>query len=596
MSEHRPVARRTVLAAAATGAGLSVAGGDPAAAGGEPLRPVSMAMHLHGPFSEGGASYEAHLQQARRLGVDLVWWTDHDWRVAAHDHRRKVHFDGATELEKGLAWTWTPQTEGVLANAVVTFVPAPAAPGDSGRAMRLTALGAASAGGILWQAGSAWNSAYHTCVADTVLELDVLPEQAGPDAVLLVQMKLSYHPARGQQPAGEYVLRYRVGGAGQPAYTTLGLLGIVDVPAPAGTWTRLSLRLVEDIARLWPELVAPDNSMRGLRIGVSAGPGRQAGFVVDRLVLRRERRAGQGGEELRAEVLEHYAGEYEDVKQYRAYEISLVRHLNWYGGDQTLPPFPSPPARDDDPAAAAKMIDWLHGHGGIVCWNHPMDVETREGLARLMIERHKLGADLVEIGREPQEDLLWVYDVAARNALFFTAVGASDEHDGVDWLAGPERFLTYAWAPSRRRGDVVAALRRGAAWFVDPLYYRGSLDLLAGGRPAMGAVHVTRAATVKVDAVATSLPAGSVLEIVTGAADRAGTRKLAPSVSVQRVPAGSVPAAGFRVKVRPGPGAYVRTQVRLADNRLVGAGNPVWFLPKAPSRGIPSDRRRTLPS
>ncbi|MEV4639932.1 hypothetical protein AB0J80_21550 [Actinoplanes sp. NPDC049548] len=586
MAELRPVSRRTVLAAAATGAGLAAAGAGPASAADPPLKPVSMAMHIHGPFSEGGASYEAHLQQARQHGVDLVWWTDHDWRIAAHDYRQAVQFDGVTELEDGLAWTWTQRTEGQLAIATAGF--------DNG-GLRLSAVGAAPEGGILWELGSAWNSTYSTCIADTVLELDVLPERAGPDAVLLLQMKLSHHPARGGRPAGEYVLRYRFGAADQRAYGTTDLLGTVDVPVQAGLVTRVSLRLAEDVQRLWPDLVASDNSIRGLRLGVAAGPGAEPAFAVGRLVFLRERRAGQAGEDMREEVLAHYDQEYADVKHYRAYEVSLVRHLNWYGGDQTLPAFPSPPERDDDPAAAAAMIDFLHSHGGIVCWNHPMDVETREGLARLMIERDKLGADLVEIGRNPQEDLLWVYDVAARNALFFTAVGASDEHDGVDWLAAPERFLTYAWAPARRRSDVLPALRRGAAWFVDPLFYRGSLDLQVGGRDAMGAVYLTKATKVKVDAVATALPAGSVLEIVTGVTDRAGTRKLAPAVKVQRIPAKSLATGRYRLTVTPGSGTYVRTQVRLADKRLIGASNPVWFLPKAPPRGVPADRKRTLP-
>jgi hypothetical protein len=51
--------------------------------------------------------------------------------------------------------------------------------------------------------------------------------------------------------------------------------------------------------------------------------------------------------------------------QYRAYAVSLVRHLNRYGGDQTLPAFLSPPVRDDDPAATAAMVYFLHAHGGI---------------------------------------------------------------------------------------------------------------------------------------------------------------------------------------------------------------------------------------
>ncbi|GLZ01811.1 hypothetical protein [Actinoplanes sp. NBRC 103695] len=120
-----------------------------------------------------------------------------------------------------------------------------------------------------------------------------------------------------------------------------------------------------------------------------------------------------------------------------------------------------------------------------------------------MTERDLFGVDLVEIGREPQEDLPWVLDVAARNALFLTAVGASDDHDGGDRLA--------AWAPTRLRSDVVPALRRGAAGFVDPVHYRGTMDLRVAGDSATGAVSLTKATSGQVDAVATALPAGSFL-------------------------------------------------------------------------------------
>ena len=58
----------------------------------------------------------------------------------------------------------------------------------------------------------------------------------------------------------------------------------------------------------------------------------------------------------------------------------------------------------------------------------------------------------------------------------------------------------------------------------------------------------------------------------------------------------SVASGRYRITVRPRSGAYLRTQVRLADNRLVAASNPVWFLPKAPPRGVPADRKRSLPA
>lgn len=313
--------------------------------------------------------------------------------------------------------------------------------------------------------------------------------------------------------------------------------------------------------------------------------------VVDRLRFHRARRQRQQGEDLRREVLAAYDGRFAGVTHHRAYEISMVRHLNWYGGDQTLPAFPSPPLRDNDPDRTRAMVDWLHAHGGVVCWNHPLDVESRESLARLMIQRDNLGADLVEIGRDPFTDLLWVFDVAARNAVFFTAVGASDDHGGTDWRAAGERWVTTAWATSTGQPDLVDALRRGRAWFADPVRYGGTLDLTVGGRPAMGGVLVTGAAAVAVDLTATDLPGSASLEVVTGTVDLAGTADLRPSTRTRTLRPGELSDGHFRLSVSPGAGTYVRTQVRAADGAVVAVSNPLWLLRREPPRGVPAARR-----
>ena len=551
------------------------------------LQPVSMAMHIHGPFSEGIASFGAHLDQARRNDVDVIWWTDHDFRVAAHDHRQAVHFDGASEPEDTLAWDWVESIEGALASSSVEFVDGTHSPDDPPRALRLTATGGEAAGGTLWYAGTAWNSTYSTCIADTTLDIDVLPEQVGPDAAFVMQLDLSYHPAKGGRPAGTYVLRYRIGAATQRRHTADGLIGTVDVPAPAGNWKRFTLRLADDIRKLWPDLVAEDNSLCKLKVGVTAAAGSAARVVVDRLQFHRTRRQGQQGEDLRKDVLAAYRN-YPGVTHHRAYEISLVRHLNWYGGDQTLPAFPSPPKRDNDPALAEAMVKFLHEHGGVVCWNHPMDVVTREALATLMIERNNIGADLVEIGRDPLLDLLWVFDVAARNAVFFTAVGASDDHDGTDWLATPERWITTSWASSTGQPQLVDALRRGRAWFADIALYRGALDLRLGKDTAMGGVLITRESTVPVELMATDLPAGSSLEVVTGRADLAGTADLRPATTTQTV---ALTNDRHRLSVSVGTGTYVRTQVKRSDGTVLAVSNPLWLLRNEPPRGVPASRR-----
>ncbi|QLQ36023.2 hypothetical protein [Micromonospora robiginosa] len=558
----------------------------PVVAGGR--RAVSMAMHLHASFSEGVASYAAHLDQARRNAVDVLWWTDHDFRVAAHDHRREVRFDGPEEMEGALAWTWTAAGEGRLTDATADFVAAPDAADGPGRALRLAATGA----GTHWYAGKAWNWTHTGNIADTTLHLDVRPEAAGPDATLTVEVALSHHPAGPGRAAGQLVLRYRLGESATVRHAADGRHGTVDVPAPTGAWRRHTFDLLADVRRLWPDLVAGDNSLRGLRLGVTVAGGARGAYLVDRLVFDRARRAGQGGEDLRAEVLRGYHGAYPEVTHHRAYEVSMVRHLNWFGGDGTLPRFPSPPYRDNDPGATERMVEFLHAHGGVVCWNHPLDVERRDSLARLLVARNALGVDLIEIGRTPVEDHLWAYDVAARNAIPLTAVGVTDDHDGTDWRAGRDRWITSVWAASTRRDDLVAALRAGQAWFADLAGYRGTLDLELGGRGAMGALPTVADDTVTVRLRATDLPAGATLEVVTGEVDLAGAADPTPAVRTGQVPWRQLRPGWHDLPVRVGGGAYVRTQVRDREGAIVAASNPLWLLRRPPPRGVPAARRR----
>jgi hypothetical protein len=558
--------RRTVLA----GAGAAIAAGAlpaPAAAAdaaAAKLRPISMAMHIHGPFSEGLASFSAHFEQARRYGVDVIWWTDHDFRIAAFAHRQAVHFEGPVEPEGGLDWKWTPSVEGDVTAPAVQFVAAPHSPQDgNGRALRLAATGK----GIQWYRGKAWNNTANACIADTELTLDVLPETLPAGGSLLLELQLSNHPGK-----GILVLRYQIGPFDRTTHSAAGAVGTVRLPVRPAQWQEFTFVLADDVAKLWPDIAAGDNALTGLQLGAQG-----ARFVVDRLTFHRTRRTGPAAEQLRAEVIaaaaqRHGAG----VTHFRAMEISLVRHLNWFGGDQTLPAFTSPPVRDNDPARAESMVRSLKSRGGLVCWNHPMDVADRDELIGLMLERDFLGVDLVEIGRKPFDDLLWVLDAAARNALFFTAVGSSDDHDAIDWATAEEHNVTHVWAASKSSRDLLAALQRGAAWFTDLARYRGSLDLRIGGVSHLGAVLMTKRPA-KVDVIATGVPAGAKVEVVVGVVDEAAA---VPSTRIVK---------SKRVSVAPGQ--YLRAQVRLGDD-VIGASNPLWVLEKAPKRPIPGVRLR----
>ena len=210
MVDSSRVSRRTLLSGAVGGAVAGVASsvvgaGAAGASGGErPLIPVSMAPHIHASFSEGVASFGAHLQQARQHGIDVIWWTDHDFRVAAHDHREAVRFEGPKELEGPLEWTWAPRPEGALAATAAEFVDEPHSPGEEGKALRLSATGGPG-GGISGTWARRGTSRTARASPTPCWSWTSCRRRPPRDAVFVVQLQLSYHAAT-RRPARRAVL------------------------------------------------------------------------------------------------------------------------------------------------------------------------------------------------------------------------------------------------------------------------------------------------------------------------------------------------------------------------------------------------------
>lgn len=594
VSRRRALGLGAALAAGTATAGLgrpmpvsAYVGGSPPGLGDAP---VSMAMHIHASFSESIASMSAHLDQARRTGVDVIWWTDHDFRINAHGYRQEVHFDGMTEVENELEWIWLASESGPITGAAGTFVDDPHTPSEPGKALRLTANGPAEEWGRLQYEGTSWNSTYSTSLAATTLELDVLAEALGADAELLVEVLSSYRPATAYRPAGQYTVQYRIG-AGEGRFTEeSGLLGVVATPAGAG-WQRLTLRPVDDIAALWPDLVAGDASLYRLRISVRARRGATASAVVDRLRFVRRRRAGQRALNLQAELMDAYASRYPDVRQHQGAELSLVRHLNRFGGKAFLPEYgDGPPYKDDTIEGAIAMCQQVHDHGGLASYNHPLRGSPSD-LGRELVETHNLGADLLEVGCPQNVDsVTYAYDVAARNGVYVTATGVSDDHTGEDWLGRKARWVTTAWAGSTDAPELVDALGAGRVWFSDPLAWRGTMQISAQGKRAMGGVLVTPAAQVPMKVSAEDLPADSTLELITGEADFAGPSVPEPAITTVRIPAAQVRRGRVRLDFEPGAGRYLRVAVRNSAEEIIGFSNPTWVFPSTPPGGVPPNR------
>jgi predicted metal-dependent phosphoesterase TrpH len=568
MARGEPVlSRRALLRAAAVG-GLGIpllsscTSRGPAPVGSAPTPrsdPVSVAMHLHSSFSEGTASMATHLDQARRLGVDVLFWTDHDFRLSAQGYRRRLGLAGRSDSEHGVEVSWQPRTEGGSTGAVAY----------GGGAATLTARGA----GAYWLDAHAWNSTYSGSLADTTLAVELRP---GPGAAL--QLDLSYQPASGGRDAGRYRLTYRFGPSTRDRRAA-GREGTVDLPAAAG-WSTVDIDPVADIRALWPDLVAEDNSMFRLRVGV-LGAGTAA---FRQIAITRARRADSLA--LMRDVMSRYAQRHPATRQYAALEVSLVRHLNWFGGKLVMPDYGSrAPVQDDEIPAAQEMVRFIHDHGGIASYNHPL-AGSPAATAAHMVATRALGADVVEVAyggsQSTVEGMLQVLDACARNGVHVTANGVTDDHDGTDWYGSRANWITRLWARSAELPDLQAALRAGRAFAYKPDGWNGTLEVAAGGRPAMGAVAVTGGRAVPVTVTATDLPRDGRLEVVTGPVDRAAP---APAIGTVRSHRGShsldLPADH-----------YVRAVVRDAAGRIVGVGNPLWAATDAAT--APAHRRLQL--
>ncbi|WP_147315738.1 CehA/McbA family metallohydrolase domain-containing protein [Asanoa ferruginea] len=548
-----------------------------------------MSTHTHSSFSEGGsyadggggASMLAQLEQARQTGTDVVWWTDHDWRMEAFGYYDTISFDGTDE---GQQLAWYPQNEGPITGARHAF---------AGNALRVTATGtSATSWGAAWMWGDGGNSFYTTNLTDTTLVLDVLAERTGPDAELVFQIETSYRPAIAGRPAGVYVLEYRIGSQASRVIEA-DLTGVVTVRA-TGTWQTLKIRPLRDLQRFWPDLVAEDSALARLRFGVRARNNATGQGAFGHLRIKRTRDQLRWAVREQRALMERLGKGYPEITQLLGAEVSMVRHMNVFMEHFELFPYPdrgTAPVLDNSVAAAQEMVRWYHERGALVQYNHP-PLDAAE-----LVTSRALGCDLME-ALDSRADVTVannrfnLFDVAARNAIFLTATSQNDDHAGRDW-ARKFYFHTSVWSRSRSARDLIAALAAGQVFLNHQrLWPTGSLDLTVDGRSAMGQVILTDLADLPVEILAANLPAGATVDVVVGVCDRSGA-------TTRHIERQSFPSSAFAGGLLPfrlarAEGRYLRVEVFDAAGVPLGFSNPMWLLPDTDDVEVPKARRFRL--
>jgi hypothetical protein len=551
-------------------------------------KPISMAMHLHASFSEGGGSMAAHLHQATKHGIDVIWWTDHDFRATAAGFRTNVAMKSAHEpAERKQGWSWTATTAGSVAGHGHSF-------SDSG----MTVYAASGTGSYL-VAGHAFDRTYSTSYYDTKLVIDLTTIDVDADNPAVVHIDSSYHPPTGGRPAGRYRLEYRFGGpARPPAHEDLGRTGVITIASSNGKSGTYTLDLAADHRTLWPGMVQGDASLWNLGVGVRThGGAAKATFANLQFKRRRNSDPMDGIAQLNT-IARNYRSVYPKVTQFVASEISLVRHLNAFGGDGALPVYKDAPIFDPSVVGDVTMVKWLKSHGATVSINHPLhNVSAATFIQRVLQTKAFGGAHIIEIACPGRlRNHIYVLDVLARNAMFLTATGVTDDHDGMDWLSGT-RWVTGVWATSKSEDDLLTATRNGRAWIFDPLYWNGELDMLVMGRARMGQAMYAVHDRLYLQMLATHLPRGGSVHLVVGAADRPGLASPTPALTGGRtIRALDFVGGHWAGHVDLGKhGSYVRATVRNAAGRVVGLSNPLWIFPERYHGTIPIPAGRLAP-
>ncbi len=521
------------------------------------LRAYSVQLHLHGPFSEGEGSIDSHSYEADDVGCDVLWWSEHDFRLLSYGLVSRFGFEAwQEELGRNENWSTpfkrTPGTKGLLftakpEGAKVHFAraPAPVREGEHSLRLLLTTAGAEYEP-LMVSFGATGMLQRRPLASGVSLRLAAFPNELAGDARLVVEVQLSEHAPRAGLGLEARVLSYEIGTGAPGVPVRDGAVYRVPMSCAAGRWNELVFDLTTDAVRGFPETPGEDNALVHLTFGVETRNGGAAAVFFDDLCILQSR-TGPPVYARQAELLDEVGALYPRLTQLQGLELSPdSHHLNLFCEDTPLPdyeaiaratpPDPANPAHFDRDAFYQRTLEWavaeVHARGGLVSYNHPFGRSFEEGeatdgtrrsneaqLAELLAHRAQ-GADLLEVGYRKRgaalDDHLWLWDRAALAGLRLVGIGVSDSHGGKEnrWRGQPNNFVSWIYARSPRKRDLLEGLRAGRVFFGDLERFDGTLDLVLDTGEVMGAsVRGARTAAV-VTLLATGTTAGQSLVVV----------------------------------------------------------------------------------
>jgi hypothetical protein len=562
------------------------------------LRPVSVQMHVHASMSEGPGSWRAANVHAKKIGLDVLWWSDHDWRMAYHTYNRGFGFEGP-DLTTAVSTYYEPGTDlkAAATNEPMTITLAPH--GSNGNVKdaiarttterategtrSLEVAAAAAAAGwqpYLYEIDATRRTMKRSLASKVRLSFAAFADAAN-QGMAAVRVDLSQQPPDMKAGVIYYVLTPGGRARGrQAADADLEALEdaqtkVVRLPFEPGSWNRVDVDVTRDAGRL--QLGGIDNAIVAVSFGVlTSGPMVRAFF--DDYRIHHELQGEALRDEARA-MAARYQKEY-GVINYVGQELSFQAHMNPLGQRVPMIDYVKHPAG----LTPRETSDFVHANGGILSLNHifgtsrppaglnPKDPDSvrsfEDGRIRELTEHRVYGADILEVGYPtrvlPMTSFLRVWDALSAAGIDVVGNGISDTHGSVNgWYAG-NNFVSWVWGRSASMADIVDGFRRGEVYFGDPVQFKGTLTLTTSDGHRMGSVVVTKKPEHRLNVKIEGLPVGARVRIVTNG--QAGAEETS-----------SGPMFEKQLPVDTSTPAFLRVEAYTAQGRPLVFSNPIYF-------------------
>jgi len=565
----------------------------------------SIQLHVHGSFSEGMGSIDSHSFEAAALGVDAIWWSDHDFRITSYEHVRRFRFeDWNARIDSGEPWVSrlarhrqgqkTIEPTQRIPGSTAEFVAEPVFEGE--KSFRV----------VTTHAGPDFQAYPFELTADRMihrrplsggiqLRVAVLAEEGGPDARAFVRLQTSEHAPRGESGLTTYSVRYVLANDATEPWRE-GTTFHVPLAYRPGEWNELVLPLTEDLARGFPSLPAGDSALYRILVGVESRAGATAAAAFDDLRIEH----GEEGPAMFArqrEVIEEVAALYPEVRQFQGVEVSYAsRHMNEFSLEPELLDYEALKGRvapdADDPTlldenafrreVARAAVAGARARGGLVSYNHLFGValegaktrRTREEQLDVMLRSEAFGADLLEVGYRDRggadlADHLWVWDEMALAGLRLVGTGVSDSHGGPDerWSGRPNNFVSWIYSGELEQAALLAGLRAGRVFFGDIERFDGRFDLVTDDGRRMGETVRTSRDRVPVFVLLEGAEAGDQLVFVERGEE--ATRVRLDGTDAVREHVVTIPAEGP---------TFLRAELYDAQGEAKAFTNPIHFV------------------